>query len=272
MRKTMKLELCRGFYNRTFVLTLLLGAGLSLYHTFEFVLPNMIEMECNELNGNYPLSIFNQWIGGEGFSLQASLFNLLFPCIAILPYAESLFSDIRSGYIKQMLTKVSRKEFLSSRVLAVFLTGGSAYIIPLLFNLFSTALIVPALMPEVSCMQFPVTESSMFSQLFYHHPYGYIFIYLVIDFLFAGLFACLGMCLAFFVENRTSIFIIPFAVYMISFFIMDLFEKPWFAPRSFVRISQPINSNFNIIVIEFVVGLGIVLWVYFRKGKAYEIY
>lgn len=64
MRKILKLELRRGFCNRTFLIALLLGLGLSIFHTMDFILPDVAPYtEKYVKSGAYPNSLFNHWIG-----------------------------------------------------------------------------------------------------------------------------------------------------------------------------------------------------------------
>lgn len=273
MRKILKLELHRGFCSRTFLAIILLGMGLSITHTVFYVLQDVAPYtEEYVQRGIYPNSLFNRWIGGEYSTIQYYLYYLLIPCLAAMAYGESLFSDIHSGYIKHMLAKVPRKEFFIARMAAVFLTGGCACIFPLLFNLLSTAMFVPAVIPEASTMFFGLGEIWMFSHLYYTHPFQYILIYLVIIFLYAGLFAVAGMCLGYYVENKASIFVIPFAVYMLSGFITSYFGKEYLSPSCFLEISQSTAVRFDVIVVEFVIGSVLLLWIYLREGKRYEIF
>lgn len=171
-----------------------------------------------------------------------------------------------------MLTKVPRREFFLARFISVFLTGGSACISPLLINLVSTAMFVPAVIPETSAGTFGPGEKWMFSYLYYEHPFRYILIYLVIIFLYAGLFAAAGMCLAYYVENKASIFVIPFAVYMITRFVASYFEIEYLTPACFMEITQSTVVYFDVIVVEFIIGSIALIWIYLRKGKQYEIY
>ena len=272
MLRSLKIEIHRAFYNRTFLLAIVIGSFITISHVWFQVLPCRDSLDNYLLGkGEYPVSVFNKWIGGEGISLQSSLCNLLLPCLAILPYGDSLFSDKKSGYIKNVLIKTSKRNYYISKIISAFLSGAVAYTIPLCANLALTAACLPSLIPESSSMTFPLFEKSMFSNLFYTHPYQYILIYMIILFWFSGIFSCVGLLLTYFVEKRYALFITPLIGYMLVDFIAGCIECDNLSPKTFLRIDQPVPASFGIILAELLVGATIIVYIYFYKGKRDEI-
>ena len=119
--------------------------------------------------------------------------------IAIFPYAGSLYQDIKSGYVKIIFTKVSKKKYFVSKIIAAFLSGGTAVVIPLILNLFLTALFVPALRPDASTMMFSINDGSMFSDIYYSKP----FVYILLKIIFACIFGKLYIHLNSFSESTS---------------------------------------------------------------------
>ena len=104
MQKILKIELHRAFINWTFGVSIAIGCTIAISHLWFQVIPSICNLDNYLLGkGEYPVSVFNKWIGGEGISLQSALYNMLLPCLAILPYGDSLFCDKKSGYIKNIL-------------------------------------------------------------------------------------------------------------------------------------------------------------------------
>ena len=272
MQKILKIELHRAFINWTFGVSIAIGCTIAISHLWFQVIPSICNLDNYLLGkGEYPVSVFNKWIGGEGISLQSALYNMLLPCLAILPYGDSLFCDKKSGYIKNILIKTSKKKFFLSKMISAFLSGAVACTVPLLLNLVLSAACLPSIIPESSSMTFPLFERSMFSNLFYKYPYRYIFIYLTIIFVFSGLFSCLALGLSYYVEKKYEIYIIPLIVYMLIDFVAGCIGFDCLSPKSYLRIDQPVPASFEIILIEYLVGMGLFICIYCYKGKKDEI-
>ena len=182
-----------------------------------------------------------------------------------------MFCDKKSGYIKNILIKTSKKKFFLSKMISAFLSGAVACTVPLLLNLVLSAACLPSIIPESSSMTFPLFERSMFSNLFYKYPYRYIFIYLTIIFVFSGLFSCLALGLSYYVEKKYEIYIIPLIVYMLIDFVAGCIGFDCLSPKSYLRIDQPVPASFEIILIEYLVGMGLFICIYCYKGKKDEI-
>lgn len=52
------------------------------------------------------LGFYNAWVGGENLSLAYSVFYTLLPVAAALPYAWSFFLERKTGYLKNVATRV----------------------------------------------------------------------------------------------------------------------------------------------------------------------
>ncbi len=163
----------------------------------------------------YPIvpmsTVYNEWLGGEGLSLGYTLFFTLLPLLAVLPYGYSFSEELRGGYLKMVVPRCGRRRYFLAKAGASFLSGGLAVTIPLAASLFFCFLIFPAAKPNVIYDQyFPFTHSSMLAGLVYSHPLLYMLLYLGIDFVFAGLFACLSISSVFFFRQRLASVVLPF--------------------------------------------------------------
>ncbi len=157
-----------------------------------------------------PTTPYSEWLGGA-YTLGATLFFTLLPLLAVLPYGHSFSEELRSGYLKMVVPRCGRKRYFLAKAGASFLSGGLAVVIPLAASFLFGFLIFPAAKPNVIYNQyFPFGHANMLAGLVHTHPLLYMLLYLGIDFVFAGLFACLSVSSVFFFRQRLASIILPF--------------------------------------------------------------
>lgn len=123
--------------------------------------------------------------------------------------------DVKEGYIKNISTRMDTTGYLMGKYLAVFVSAGSICAIPLILNTYLTAMVLPSLKPEIATAVFPVIKGSFAQELFYTYPYLYTLLYIVIDFIMAGLYGCLALVISRIVNNRYIVMFFPFVVYLV---------------------------------------------------------
>ena len=248
MLSALKLELYRAFHNKRMVFVLLLGSiilcsqiitGIVLKITWS---PQMFVKRYA-----YPDSVFNRWVGLDSSSFQAPLFYMILPILAAFPCGDSFFQDLNTGYIKNLYTRTEKKYYCLSKFAATFLSGGVAISIPLLLSLLITMLIVPSFPPDPSAVIFNIFEEQMWSNIFLYHPYIYVLLYILLDFIFGGLFAILPFFFSMMINNRYVLILSPFVLYILLFI---LFEGTTYVPYYFLYPIQSISANPSIILTE----------------------
>lgn len=204
-KRVLKIELYRAFINKLFIFAVLAGSIITISHVIFNVIP-MTEFLDDYLNYDKPMmdvhGVFNKWIGGQSFTMQPFLYYLLLPILVTIPFADSFFTDKKSCYIDNIFIRTNKKNYYFSKLIAVFFSAGIVILIPLLINLMLTAMILPSINPQISGGTFPIVANSMWAELFYTHPYIYVFGYLLIDFIFAGLIASISLVVSFWAEHR----------------------------------------------------------------------
>lgn len=222
MKNQLRIELYKAFKNKILLFSVVLGivfavmsaiSRLRLFYS-DLGMTGILAYNQGETKVNpiiQAFTVYSNWIGGESESIGYTLFFNLFPLLAMLPYGWSFCSELNSGYIKNMIPRTKRTPYFLSKLIASFLTGGTAILIPLLFSFLLISLFVPAMKPNVIYdMYFPFVHGSLFSALVYEHPLIFTGIYLCIDFVFAGLFACLPVAMTFFSRNQVAVLVAPF--------------------------------------------------------------
>lgn len=224
MKKLLKLELKKAFCNPGFAVCLMIGAVLvciSACHTasayygehgvialYEYCMNSGVMLR----EGPEAVTVYNSWLGAR-VDLGAVVFFYLVPLLAVLPCGWSIATEINGGYLKTIVPKVGRKKYFSAKLLAAFISGGTAIASIMLLSLVVTAALVPAVKPNpYNNMYYWVYHGDLFSTIAFSHPLAYALLYVIIDFLFAGLFACLSLVVALYSEKYIAALVVPYIV------------------------------------------------------------
>lgn len=263
-------ELHRAFYNKNFLYAILIGSFVCVTHVIQNVIP--LVPALNSYAFEYPFSLFNTWIGGNSSNLQTAIYFFLIPIIGTIPHAHSLQYDLHQKFATQLLIHTKKSYYLVAKIIATWLSAGCAIVIPLILNLLLTALFMPAVIPEASSLTFGIFELSMWSNLFYSHPFVYILGYLLIIFTFGGLFCCTALLTSLFTENKFAVILTPFLFFILIYFLVALFFDASYNPMFIMYPSQPLAINIKTILFEFLTLLVIIFPIYFIRGMRCEIF
>lgn len=262
MKKVIGMEIQKAFQNRWFViafLVLLFLAGYSAaimvtnYLHTSTVTWEMLKDSSGALIKNPHMNtetLFNSWIGGEFSTWCTSAFFFLLPLLAALPYGGSLATEMKSGYIKNMFTRIGRGKYLTTKYLAAFLSGGTVIAVPLLLNWLAVACFIPMRMPEAcEFIYYGIYPNDLWSGLFYASPVLYDLLFIGLNFIFAGLWSMLSLSMAFFVKGKAAAILAPYmALLCLHFLTSNLLIwdiKTELSPISYLRalgISHPVNG------------------------------
>jgi len=270
MNRILKIELKRAFCNRLFLISLLIGCVIATAQ-FVFVVCDCIQY-VKIVPGHYMLSVFNQSICFMP-SFWTNLFFMIFPILAALPFADSFFTDRKSGYIKNIFTRTNKNHYYISKYIAVFLSGGLVVIIPLILNLYLTALVIPSVIPDVASQGFSLSGcGAIGASVFYTHPYIYFFVYTALIFVTAGLLATIALAFSNIIKFKYIIVLTPFLIFLLSSFASDFFNNYGLDIANWISPGNGITTNFLIVLCELIIIFVFVILFYFIKGGNDEVY
>lgn len=271
LKNSMKTEIKKAVFNKKTLVTLVIVLALVLYHAVTTIINYhdfLTSYESGAIAGNPMItsdSLFASWIGADVASFSTSAFFFLLPIIAVLPYGWSLVGEIKSGYIKNVLHRTSRKIYFLSKYVAVFVSGALIVVIPLICSILVLALFLPALKMESIYPYGTIGQGCMWSVIYYEHPYLYCILYIILDGIFAGLMASLSMAIAFFVKSKVAVVLMPFFVMLLLDYIDTTFLiNGEYSPVKFLQ-ALPVANNcygwavFLIGLILFLITFGITL-------------
>lgn len=280
MKKTVMVEIRKSIKTKYSLLTLLIGTIItmvSLIYNIQILLQakSSIYEGYNPCNEAYIL--FNHWIGGEAYSLGSSLYFFVFPILIAIPYGWSYCEELTSGYRLQIIARVGKKKYIIGKYIATFISGGLAMTTPMLINFMMTALFFPAIKPVVSYdTMYGVFGYSLFSELYYTHPFVYVVLYLILDFIFCGSLTCLTMISAKYIKHKWVNCIFPFLVCMIinlcsNFFISTSKQNYEISPFYFLRPAEsayPAKLSIILIMLFGIILFTIIYnWITGRKNE-----
>ena len=263
MIKMLKTELRRAFLSKGMLASLAVGIGIVLWHQYSYIWNSNIEMKnefCME-------SLYYNWIGASCAPMQSYLYYLILPILAVLPAGILYHEDLHTGYYRNIFIRNRKKEYLLAKYISVFLSGGTAVVLPLFLSLSLTAMRFPALLPE-PIMDYGPNRSSIGFHLFYEHPLIYTFLFLGIDFVFAGGIAGISCLASFFTEYKFAVLITPFVCYYLLFSLDNIISEDTFAPNYFLIPGFDSNNIGEFIIGIFVLALVALLYVW--KGQRRE--
>lgn len=224
MSALVSMELKRAFANRMFCVALGIGLCLALAQLVVVVVPYGVgdgwEVWRVGTKGSYPFSVYNSWMGATSYSVFTSLYYFILPLVVCLPFADSLYTDIKSGYVVNVVSRSGKARYFGAKVIAVCLSAGVVAIVPLVANFLASALFVPLLMPEVVAGTFPVSPRAMMADIFYTEPLIYVGFYWVLTFVVSGIVACLCLVFTPLLANRFMVLVAPFLCSAIAFFTL----------------------------------------------------
>lgn len=267
-------EIKRAFNTIGMKLALLVGCALSVWHVITVIMPisegQNYELSANAIDDLYvPISLFSTWMGNELFPIQSYIFYLILPLLAVLPFGSSFFEDIKSGYIINVCTRVEKKIYFKAKYLAVFLSGGVAVAAPLLLNLVLSSMFMPAFIPDNGTVG-TISPTTMAYEVFFTHPLVYVLMFIVIDFIFAGVIATLSLSYTYFTEHRFGVMIVPFVFYFFIYSLTNLIDKTDYS--LFFMLNGGANNNYLPMYILYFLLFFILSYVVFMwKGKKQDV-
>jgi len=284
MRAMLRIEMGKALKNRMFFAALAVAAAVALVCGVEVILQyqNMkaSDIMSNEVMGTVTnpdlasATVFNRWIGQDFITLTGSLFFLLLPLLASFSYAWSLFSEQKSGYVKNVAARTLRKNYFAAKYAAVFLAGGLTALIPMLLNLMLVSSFIPAIAPDLFYdSSLGVGTFSLGAALFYSDPYLFVLFRLGLVFLFSGLFAAMSLALTFFLKNRFAVVLLPFvALVAFNYFSGLFYAYGELSPLKFIHGGALNPVKWWVVAAQAVLLFGLSFGIVMKKGIKDDIF
>lgn len=207
MARNLRFELKRAFINVNFVVSILIGMLICFADIVLFISSYGITTEHILIQG---------WIGTNFQFFGNSLYYILLPVIACLPYAGSYFEDMQSGYEKNICVKTSKRYYLMAKNLAVALSGFVSVSLPLALDLFIMAGLYPNWKPEkLTLLCAGIIDINLFAELFNTHPALYALVFILLAGLLGSLLGLMSLAVSRWCRSFFTVTVFPFVIYII---------------------------------------------------------
>ena len=257
MKKILQTEFIRLFKNKWFYISIVIGIIIGAFLTIELLISDSKSNYEIEKYGMiqgllyYPSTIFNSALGFNFDKSESKILYMIFPLLSVISYSYIYTLDIKTGYIKNILISVKRRDYYNSKFIVSFLSGFLTCGIILFGSLLISMCFFPCLKPEIVTANYAISEGDMFFNLFYSHPMIYLIIYYLIDMWYCGIFSVLSLAIS---RITNKIFVVitgSFIFFTALDYVLCSFHLVRFSPFQFLQPSQmsKMYAPFNIYII-----------------------
>lgn len=273
MKKIIQIEAYRLFHSWGFYMALIIGIMLSVWCLHMNCLTNAWQLEMMDTTTvvyYYPLSVFNSYIGVDYHQLASSVFYTILPILVVMPFGASLARDIKSGYIKNVLTRCRKEEYYGAKIFITFLGGVLVVAVTMLFSLITTAMFLPALDPIIASNSFPgIDTSTIIGTLYLNHPVIYILGYILFDALIFGIFAAMSATIAIYSSKPFLALCAPFVIFNLLSYVLSYMPRPLMqmTPSVIVRQAGGVVKSFPMMLLMLALMFVVTVVPYWSKVK-----
>lgn len=259
MRRILKLEIRRAIRSKwtliSFMIVFVICLGLFAEETIDLIKLGYFEDE----KISAILSIYDRWIFFAQRPISVLLMFIL-PIMVVLPYGDSYYTDMKSGYIKQIVTRVSKRKYYLAKYIATYITGGMVVVLPIIIQIMLYMLIYPVSKPYLTNDAAWFSNGSPGVSMYYEHPFVFLLIWMMIYFIVFGAMAVLALFVSQFIYNYFSIILTPFVVSFVLIVIANITENGvisfwqslWGRTVSGWNYMIPVSEVANMILLSFV--------------------
>ncbi|MDD6827892.1 MAG: hypothetical protein PUE12_17620 [Oscillospiraceae bacterium] len=210
---------------------------------------------------------YENWIEADFMCSYSLAFFLMLPLLAVFPYGISYYTDMKSGYIKSIITRSKKMNYYVSKCCAMAISAFSVISIPLFLNFFLAATKLPLIAPDISTSTSSIRQSSILWSIYYTHPFVHTILFILIDGLFGVLFTLISFIISDIVENSIVAMLFPFILNVFLLAIFDTFNYSEASSIYFLRSGWEISywhiiTTYVVIILSTTSGVCI-----FRKVK-----
>ena len=234
-----KNEIKRSICNRWMVISIIVSAAFGIAG-FLYTLNGKIEynamlVQMGQEKMQYITNdtAFTKWMFFDDSNFIRYIYLFVMPILVVIPYGTSYYSDYRSGYNKQMVTRVSIKCYHKAKYFANFISAALIFLAPAFINIVMTSWIYPLHKPSPFVAN--MYEYMLFYKLFYDVPYVYIFGCIVYYCIISGLVASIALLVSKYIENYFSIIITPFVLAFVAMFVDRILNEGYFGLMAIIN-------------------------------------
>ncbi len=271
MKALMKIELERAFKNKWFYISASITLLIVLMDIWQNVLPfrRNIEYWLSESNYNYQCpGLYLQWME-INLRAPSMIYHFIIPLLAALPYSMSIYTDVKTHYMNNIVTKIEKKKYYLSKLITQFISGGCIAILPLVCSFIVTAMILPAIHPVAATGQYPFSKLEVFGDLFFYNPLLFVIVLLIIDFIGFGLINCIAYIFADLLDNKYMVALSPFIIYFLQYVVCSMIGRD--SMRTYLQVVHMRVKYLGDILLDFTVLVAVIVIAYMVRCKRKDV-
>ncbi len=261
----LKIFAVRMFRSVYFKLAILSSVAITILHVFQTFRPSLSYIL-------YPNSLYNSWIGGEGISLSHTLAFQAIPVFSALSFSTSFAIDKKTGYIKQLLARKSKKQIFAAYYITAFWGGALTGVFPFVFNFMVSAALYPALPPQATTYSFLPFITGFLAELFYTIPLLYCLFYMFIIAIFSASIASFSVALGAFIENQYLVLASPFLLWIWLYYISNNFNVQAFNPYIMLAPIHSVSVNIFITLLYILILNSAAIIIFLTKAHKDDVF
>lgn len=235
MRQSLSFQLRQTVFSWRMLMTTVVGLIILIWYSItNWIQVNRFlgNISYSEVCGDFLKAIYDAH-ARTGFSLFA-------PVFAVIPSATQFCDDYNSGYIKSILFRMSKKEYIREKIICCSIAGGLAVFLP---ELICGAIFAFVGHPHIPSQYSSYLNSTVFSQVQYIWGGYLVFVlFLFFAFLFGAVWSNIGLCISAYIPNRYIALAAPFALYYGLHLLLN--RSVIFAVYSPANMVQPTSRLF----------------------------
>lgn len=233
------IEIKRIFKRKSLYVALLIGIVIAFLEVFS---NNHIKLKSQDFidfsNGVYNnLMLYN--VGKYMRMLQ-----MIFPLMVTIVFADSYLEDVKSGFIKNIITRYDKKKYLVNRFLVNFVISGLIISIPYIVNYMLYASFIPSIEPKIFFSSPALEARNFLPRIYYKFPLLHVFIRIFLLFIYGGTFSSIALVSSIYSRNKYVITIIPFIIYVAMDVITQMLLNYRYSPMMFLFNPTGYNHMF----------------------------
>lgn len=244
LRSTIGAELYKALHNK--MLWIAIGIGLVLVAMNLWEQAEDIRHAIDQVNRfreqGYDIylgySLFFSWLYLGSGTYGAGLLATIWPLLAAMAFGWSYNNERLSGVYNQVVSRVGIRRYFLSKHIAVFISGGLAYSIPVIVSLLGLALIYPAYGTPA------VFDTNFLSGFALISPWGFCIAMCIMSFLWGGATACICHCTGTYLRHGVMVVLVPYALYIVIDTLFSIYYT-LFPDHSYIQWSPRLLGAFT---------------------------
>lgn len=269
MRKVIKEEFSRAFWNRGVAISLIIGCIISMMQVIRHQIPWHYNIDIGREYEKIKIcafpTAFECWMVGGDYGMESFIFFIVYPILAGLPFGVSYFGDRETGFLRQIYMRVSRKEYLTAKYITTFITGGVIVIVPVVLNIMYGLVLFPNHLPQMVLSNGRLYAYNLFYEVYFTNAMAYALIFLCIDFVFGGIWACTALASSFISDYKVVIAVCPFFIQLIIHVVCTMLDKIDCSTVFMLQAGWGIRNMWVFIGCVFI-GIALPFTIFMRKG------